>query len=225
MTIATLIDKLDNLEVVRDEIAAILAVETAAQQVLATAAAKDPDLWRLRVFLERSNPWSEFIDAPDQSAAPPIVNVSVENANYDARASNIVERQKTTAIFNVDCYGYGISEGDGDGHIPGDKRAALEAHRAVRLVRNILMAGEYTYLGLRGTVWRRWIQSIQMFQPSIEGNALPQIVAARIAFSVEFNEFSPQVVAETLELVSATVRRAETGEIYFQTHYESTPDP
>lgn len=215
--LTALIDKVDNSELVRDELAAILAVESAAQQVLASAAAKDPALWKLRVFLERSNPWSEFIDSPDVADPAPIVNVSLDNINYDGRSSNAVERQKATAVYHLDCYGYGVSEDDGaTGHTPGDQRAALEAQRAVRLVRNILMAGAYTYLGQRGLVWGRSIQSIQIFQPAVDARVVPQIVAARVAVAVSFNEFSPQVEGEPLELVATTVFRAETGEIYLQ---------
>ena len=46
MTIQALIDKQDSFEIVRDKIGLILASESASQQALATAAAKDPDLWR-----------------------------------------------------------------------------------------------------------------------------------------------------------------------------------
>lgn len=219
--IAELIDKRDNSEVVRDEIAAILVTELATQQALASGAGKDPTLWSARVFAERANPWAEFLEAPEQADGVPLVNVSLDNVNYDASSSNAVERQKATAVYHLDCYGYGISEDDGGtGHIPGDARASLDAQRAVRLVRNILMAGTYTYLGLRGLVWRRWIQSVSMFQPALESRAVQQIVAARIALQVDFNEFSPQVIGEPMELLSATVFREGTGEVFLQATYE-----
>lgn len=219
--ITELIDKVDTVEVVRDQIVAILVLETAAQKALATAASEDPRLWELRVFLERLNPWANFIDAPEQIDGHPIVNVSVETENFEERASDVVARQKAEAVFTIDVFGYGISEDDGGaGHIPGDMRAALEVQRAVRLVRNILMAGAYTYLGLRGTVWRRWIQSIRYHKPSIDDRTVPQIAAARIAFAVEFSEFSPQVLGQTLELISGTVFRAETGEVLLQADHE-----
>lgn len=224
--ITQLITGADTSELVRDQIAAILAVEIAEQQVLAAAASEDPNLWKLRIFSERTNPWAEFIDAPEQSQAFPIVNVALDNLNYDGRASNTVERQKATGIYHIDCYGYGVSEDDGaTGHIPGDARAALEAQRAVRLVRRILMAATYSYLGMRGTVWRRWIQSVNIFRPTLDGNVVQQIVAARIAVQVEFNEFSPQVQGEPLELVSGAVLRKETGEIYFEADYAFPPSP
>lgn len=221
MTIATLIEEPDLFEVIRDEIAAILKVESAAQQALATAAGKDPRLWDLRVFVERSNPWADFVEGPEQLDAPPIVNVSVDNLSFDGAASDTVERQKSTTTYHLDCYGYGVSADDGaGGHLPGDREAALACQRAVRLVRNILMAGEYTYLGLRKTVWRRWIRTIEFFKPPSDAEQAQKIVGGRISLEVQHNEFSPQVVPETLELISTTVRRAETGEILLGADYD-----
>lgn len=220
--ITTLIDKVDSSELLRDELAAILLVELAEQQSLATLAGKDPGQWVARIFIERSNPWSEFIDEQPQEQAPPIVNVSLDNVSFDGGASNIVERQKATGTYFVDCYGYGISEDDGaSGHIPGDARAAMEAQRAVRLVRNIIMSASYTYLGHRGLVWRRWIPTIQVFQPQLDSRPVPQVVAARVTVAIDFNEFSPQVEGQPLELVSANVLRKETGELYLRADYDS----
>lgn len=225
--IIELIDKRDSSEIIRDQIAAILVVESARQQALAAAAAgKDPKQWKLRVFLERSNPISEWVDCPDPIDDPsPIISVRLDRVDYDMRASNVVERQKATGIFHLDCYGYGVSSSDGgEGHEPGDMRGALEAQRAARLVRNILCAGAYTYLGLRGVVWRRWPQSIQMLQPPAEERSVQHIGAARFELQVEFNEFSTQVEGELLELISVTVLRRETGEIYLTAQY-GDPSP
>lgn len=224
--ITELIDKQDVVEIVRDQIAAILVTELAEQQVLAAAAvpAKDPELWKLRVFVDRSNPWAEFIDAPAQIAAIPIINISLDNENFDGRSSNVVESQKSTAVFNIDCYGYGVSEDvDGGGHIPGDARATSEVLRAVRLVRNILMSAHYAYLAMRGTVMKRWTQSITVFQPPLDMNAVQQITGARLALQVDFREFSPQVQGETIELIAGTIKRAETGEIYLRANYTIAP--
>ena len=60
--IAELIDKQDNSEIVRDQIAAILATEVANQQALATADGKDPADYKLRIYTERSNPWEAFLN-------------------------------------------------------------------------------------------------------------------------------------------------------------------
>ena len=84
------------------------------------------------------------------------------------------------------------------------------------------MAAEYTYLGLQGLVWQRWPQSITVFQPQLDGRQMQQIVGARLALRVVFNEFSPQVEAETLELLSVDVIRAEDGEIVLEADYDYT---
>lgn len=219
MTITTLIDKQDNVEVVRDQIAAILALETVAQVALATTAGKsNPDDWKFRVYLERSNPWENLPGHNGDDS--PIVNVWWDASSFDMAASNIVERQKATATINIDCYGYGKSaDVPAGGHTAGDRKAAEAVQRAVRLVRNILMAAEYTYLGLRGTVWRRWVESITMMQPQQNNQNVNHIVAARLAFRVEFNEFSPQVEAETLELLTTEVRRTEDDQIVVEADY------
>lgn len=217
--ITELIDKTDSFEMIRDQIAAILATEVAAQMQLATDAGKDPNDWKLRVFKERSNPWEQLLN--EQSDTSPIINVWFDNSNFDPGAGSTVERQKTEGVFNIDCYGFGLSEDEpGGGHNPGDRAAALEVHKAIRLARNILMAGTYTYLGLRGLVWQRWPQSITVFQPQLDGRQMQQIVGARIALRVVFNEFSPQVQTETLELVSVKVDELETGEILVNADYQ-----
>lgn len=216
--LATLIDKQDNVEIIRDQIAAILVAEVANQMALAILAAKDPANWKLRIFTERSNPWEQFLN--DQTDRSPLVNIWVDTMSYDPKASNVMERQKTEAVYNIDCYGYGQSADlPAGGHTPGDQEASFEVQRALRLVRNILMAAENTYLQLRGLVWTRWPQSITIFQPQLGENTVQQVVGARLAFRVGFNEFSPQVVPETLELLAVDVIRAEDGEILLEADY------
>ena len=221
--ISELIDKQDNFEVIRDQIAFILVSEIANQMALATAAEKDPEDWRLKVYTERSNPWELFSDVKcSDPVPPPIVNIWYDNSSFDQKAGNVVFRQKSDTVYNIDCYGYGRSSDDGGtGHTAGDKSAALAVQKAIRLVRNILMAAEYTYLDLRGTVWQRWPQSITVFQPQIDSRTVQNIVGARVALRVGFNEFSPQINGEELELLSISVTRAEDGEIYLEADYEA----
>jgi len=218
--IDSLIDKQDGFEIIRDQIASILAIEIQNQMVLATAGGKDPLDWELRIFTERSNPFEQFRQGNDNKT--PIINVWFDNSNFDQKKGNTVGRQNSESIFNIDCYGYGESTESGSGHNPGDKEASLEAQKALRLVRNILMASEYTYLALRGTVWQRWIQSIQTFQPPSEGRSVEHIVGARLALRVSFNEFSPQVTPQILDLLSVNINRAEDGQILVNADYDYT---
>ena len=217
-----LIDKKDNFELVRDQIAGILKLETLAQVALATTAGKEsPDDWKLRIFTERSNPWEKFLDDENTDESP-IVNIWYDNSTFDESGSNIVERQKTIGIFNIDCYGYAVSEDNGPGHKPGDREAAFEAQKAARLVRNILMSAENTYLKMRGLVWQRWPQAVNIFQPQQNDRPVQNIVAGRLTFRVLFNEFSPQVTGDVLEYLAVDVKRAEDGNIYFEADYDYT---
>lgn len=215
--ITQLIEEQGTFEKVRDRIAAILKLNIANQMSLATQAGKDASLWDVRIFTERSNPFEEFQDA--ESAQTPLVNVWYDSSDFDDSGSDPVERQKTNGMFNVDVYACGISLETAEGHSPGDEAAAFALHRAISLIRNILMAGTNTYLGMRGTVWGRKVTAVNIFQPSADDATVQNIIGARIAFRVTFNEVSPQVEAVPLETIALDVYRADNGEILLQTEY------
>lgn len=223
--IQSLILKRDNAEIIRDKIAEILAAERDRQMVLALAEdpPEDPQDWNLRVFIERVNPWEEYLDLPDTVENPtralPLVNVSRDSESFDMSHGNTVERQRATGIYHIDCYGYGVAAVNGAGHTSGDENAAVDCQRAVRLVRNILMSATHAYLDMRGIVARRWTQSIQALEIPSDVRSVQQIAAMRISLQVDFNEFSPQVEGEASEVVSLTIRRAENDEVYFVAQY------
>ena len=225
MTITSLIDKQDNLELVRQAVASILVSEVTSQQALATAGAQDPRLWALRVFEERERPWTSFMEAAQkntpQEDVPPIVSVRVGSADVDLAASNPVSAQTYNGQILIDCHGYGVSQGAGPGHTPGDKRAADEAMRAARLVRNILMAGKYTYLGMQGIVGRRMVTSIQAYHDE-EPKAGTNIAAVRLVLAVRYGETSPQIVPEVIAGVDIDVTRLSTGEVLAAVSYGAT---
>jgi hypothetical protein len=221
--IETLIDKTDYVEQVRDQIGAILLVEQQAQQQLALENGKNPKHWKLRVFVERSNAWAEFQDLPDPNSnmpdddTSPIVNVWFDRSQVDPKKSDVVQKQQYDGTFKIDCYGYGVATASlSGGHDPGDARAAFEAQRAARLVRNILMAGHYVTLGMSGVVAQRMVQAIQSFQPQIDDRPAQRIVGCRLSLGVDFKELSPQVQGQPLELISLEVTRMETGELYLE---------
>ncbi len=206
----------DNFEVVRDQIAAILALEIAHQGELGL----DPVP---KVFTERSNPWGALVeDPPDEG---PIVNVWFDTLSFDGAAGNVVSRQKADATFNIDVYGFGTSTQDGAGHAPGDEVAALACQATLRLVRQILMSAHYTYLGLRGIVWKRWPQTLTMFKPPTDDRSAVNIVAGRLALVVSFNEFAPQVDGPELEVVGLEIKRSGTGQIYVTAEYNNAASP
>jgi len=211
--IEKLIDKHDNFEVVRDKIVSILRDETIAQQALAVAGGKDPSQWKLEVYAERSNPWEKWLNS--QVDRTPIVNVWLDNLNFNLANSNAVNRQKAEATYNIDCYGFGLARDvELGGHISGDKEAAYEAHRTTRLVRNILMSAYHKYLDLQGVVWGdREIQSITGYQPELNGRQIQQVYAVRIKLGVAFNEFSPQFEGTPLKKVTVAVNDTEDDKL------------
>jgi hypothetical protein len=217
----SLIDKQDTFEIVRDQIGSILALEVANQKALATTAGEDPALWDLEIFLERANNWEKFLN---DASEVPIVNVVFNSLNIDDSASVRSNRQKADGLYNIYCYAYGLSQDDdvGGGHIAGDRLAYFELHRTIRLVRNILMASQNTYLQLQGTVIERRIDAIEVFDPTFAENPVQNVVAARIGLRVLFNEFTPQSTPETLELLSVDVKRTEDGQIIAEADYDYT---
>lgn len=220
MTLQSLINKRDSFEIIRDQIAAILATEIMNQRALAVSQSLNPDDWGLRVFSERASPVESFPDKTEDST--PVANVWFDSINFIDAGSNVMERQKAEGSFNIDVYGFGRSRAAGTGHDAGDKTAALQAQRAIRLIRNILMAAENTYLGLRGLVGGRRFQSITSMQPQQDANNIFHVVGARLNLVVNFNEFSPQTEPVELEGVSAQVFRQETGEVIVSASYDYT---
>lgn len=220
MTIDTLINRDDNFEIVRDQIAQILANETAAQQILATAATEDPALWAFDVFTERSEPWERWEQSGAGRNETPIVNVWFDTDNMDGNASNTIARQTHDGRFNIDCYAPGYTAADGSAQ--GDEAAARNAQRIIRLVRSILMAAKYTYLSLRGTVGKRMINSRQMFQPRIDNNGTPSVMGARLVMDVKFDEAAPQESGQPLEFISVDIKRAENGAILAEADFDLT---
>lgn len=224
MALQQLINKQDNFEIIRDGIAQLLANEIENQKQMATAASLDPVDWDAGIYTERSNPWEQFLNDIEDTVIPrPIVNVWYDGINFDGRASNISDRQKGTGTFNIDCYAAGIASDEPTGHIAGDEHAAREVHRVTRLIRNIIMASENVNLGFQpGLIWKRWVSNITPFQPQLTSNAVQQVVAARIALQVDFNEESPQYTGEPLCDLGITLHRAEDGLIIAQADYDYT---
>ena len=219
--IPTLIDKQDNFEIIRDQIAAILFAEVTSQMALAVTAGKDPELWNLQIFTERSNPWEQFLN--QQTVITPIINVWYESSTVDLSSSDPTKRQQMDGIFNIDCIGFGVAKGDGGtGQIPGDLEARFEVQRALRLVRNILMAATNDYLQLRGLVWGRMTNSITVFQLPPDKSAAQQIAAARIILDVSFNEFSPQVAQAVIDIIAIDIFRDEDGKLVAQAEFDLT---
>jgi hypothetical protein len=218
----SLIDSQDNRELVRDQVAAILKIESDAQVVLAGQAAKDQRLWRLRVFSERSAPWNAFSSEEECDHRIPIVNVWVESTGFEKPRSNPISSQTATSTVHIDCYGFGVATETMQGHDSADLVAIREAERACRLCRRILMSGFYSYLGFpqqkslpegqEQVCFGRWVANITSFQPTANDVPVERVAAIRIDLEVTHAEHGPEYVGQPLESLALTLERAPDGE-------------
>lgn len=215
-TVQTLIDKTDTQELVRDQIAVILAENVVAQMALAVTAGKDPELWNLTIYTERFQPLENALNITSASSGPttPIVNVYFDSSDDMLASSNFVDRQQKKGTYRIDVYGFGIAQEDGaGGQIPGDFQASINCQRAARLVRNIIMASINTHLQLKGVVANRYFRDMTQMRPNIGENPVQEVIAMRMALDVTFNEFSPQYDAGILEKVVVDINQSLDGQV------------
>lgn len=217
-TLQSLIDKRDNFEIIGDQIAQILTDETANQRALAAASGDASGDWALRIYREVAAPWEFFKDPTE----PPVV--SVRFARFDG------EPRETTATQQVGIVSYFLDFGAAGqaaetltGHIPGDLDAARRIQRAIRLVRNILLAGPNQVLQARGVVgWRR-VTMIEAFQPpqlQTTVPALDHLAAARVTLEVKILETTPEYEAGDLESIAIDLKNGRDGAILAQAEYD-----
>lgn len=228
----TLIDKQDNNEIVRDQIAAILAVEEANQEVLALAAGEDPDLFGFDVYIEKSRPFEVLTDSTDGSEIGElkkgVVNVLFDNDTFDNRNSDLTYRQKVKGIFYIDCYAHKNTTSE----MSGDEATSKESDRIARLVRNIIMSATYFQLALgnrefghgNNIVYSRRITRREKFLPTDkEGKIFESVIATRLTLEVEYEEFAPQIDTRDLDLIITTCKKDSiTGQIYFEVENDFT---
>ena len=213
--ITTRITDTANRHAVLAVLGTILPEEFAAQEALAIADTADPDPYRIRVFSRRTNPISRWLEAPDsfEEDSRAIVNVSFDRHDPELAKSNIVKRRAGPARFFLDCFGYGKAKLGTSGHDPGDVLADEKADWVAFLVEQILMSGHYAYLGMRGIVGRRFVESVERMRVGTEEHPVQNVAAYRVTLAVELFEESPQVVGQPLETIDIDVQRQEDDKV------------
>lgn len=227
--IDVLLDTQDSNAIVRNQIAAIIAIEIANQKVLATEEGTDPDDYDFLIYIERSRPF-EVLTSSDGSESGDIktglVNILFDNDKFDNKNSGVVERQRTKGTFYLDCYAH-VNRTDS---LAGDEATSKESDRIAAIIRKILMAGQYTYLALgqrelaeNQLVFKRYIIGREKFYPSDrEGRFYENIIGTRITIEVEYDEYSPQEAGVDFELLINTCGVGEDGNIYFDNDFDYT---
>lgn len=219
-----LIDKQDNFELIRNEIAAILAAETINQQAKALAAGKNPELWKFDVYVERARIWESLSEL--EKPVAPVVSVYFESENFAGDQSyNALLQTADPGIFNIEIFATALSQKNaGDGYITGDRAAILDCQRVIRLIRNILFSvpadstqpgQDYTFLNMRGVVGYRRIQSVVQFQPDYKKQAVV-LAAARIALAVKYIETALEGPDQPFELLQIQATTTTGGQVIIQ---------
>lgn len=223
--ITVLIDKRDNMEIIRDEIAAVLAVEIANQKVLAVAAGQDASDYDFNIYTEKTSPW-ELVETSEGeiTSQVPLVNVYIESANLNTAKAGDVTSTVYSVKYNIDCIAAKNSKVAGGSKFSGDELAAYDAQRVCRLVRNILQSAQYKYLNLPSIMMDRKLSSITMFQPQISERPAQHCVGARIVFQVDVIEYAPEYIGPLLDTIYGECTRADDGSLIFAVEYEELSD-
>lgn len=189
----------DNIEVIRDQIAALLALDLANQYALAQEA-KDPHAadYRVGVYVENDGPF-QYVDEQTPDANPfPCVNVSVDSTGQEKGTAS-VNKQVMRAQFFVDVYATGNTASDAD----MGTRASLKAWKTARIVRRILRAEANTYLRLRGIVGKVSFR-FQAGEPNSPQSSI-RVKMVRITLGVDYVEDVPVTQGMPVEIISATI--------------------
>jgi hypothetical protein len=199
--ISELLSTPDNVEKIRDMIAYILKLELTRQYEFALdAGLADAEDYRVAVYLEANRPWQ----STEMGGVFPLVDVQLmEYKPLAGNSGSSVSRKNYTAQFAIDCYARGRP--DAPDHFD-DADATIRAWKVGRVVRSILMAGQYTYLGMRDVVSKREIVEAQTGRPSdatMDDSAVA-VTVCRLVLAVDFYEDSPQAAPTELEGMTFT---------------------
>lgn len=210
-----LITAVEGFESVRNAVANILAAQSVLQQALATSAEEDPNLWKLNVYTELSNPINIFAD--EDNIDKMLVNVWYDSsATMNNQSSNVM--QVTTSIINVDCIAAAITQETATGQTAGDREASERAQYVAKLCRRILMHPDFYNLGLSSIVRTRTMTNRTTMR--IDENTSFHIGAVRLQFDVTHNETVDLETLSASEGALIKIKRSPTGEIQAQMDFD-----
>ena len=155
-------------ETIRDAIGVILATELAKQKTLTTNV-----LFDAPVYVER------FVSF--DATEIPAVNVVYNDTKF-TNQDHVSQTGESTYYVDV------VTSANDSTSIRGDKQASINCHKLLGVIRTILSAGEYRFLGLtQGIVQNKTINSISISQPSSNGDGL-HIISGRLEIKIKANE-------------------------------------
>jgi hypothetical protein len=177
--IPDLISEPDSVEIVRDQIAALLSLEFQNQYELASRAG-DPYSYDYNpgIYIENHRPY----DNPDSKLIS-VINVILQKTSFSPGNPRLGQ-QKGKAVFWIDC----AAAGNDFQEAHDDTCAARRAWKLARVVRRIIMSDQYAYLQLRGTVGSRIITTLEAGSPDNQGDSALALIVIRITLEVEYLE-------------------------------------
>ena len=189
-----------NFELVRDKIAQILALEFGNQYTLT-----GNELMNLNVWVER------FI-AFDKVELPAI-NVVFDQTNYNHNDANTSAGDNRYNIFVINRASHTASQ-------RGDTRATQELNRIMGIARYIIMHPAYHTLDFApGFIFGRNVDMMRAIEPTDQGDGT-QTIAAQMSATVRMNEHNGAIAPVSGEIVSTSVKLAETDKGYYY-YYET----
>jgi hypothetical protein len=192
--ITVLIKNPDSIEIIRDQVSAILKIECAAQYKMATdQGAADAADYRIGIWKEKTRPWQITEDAEKKNPFP-LVNVSLMGFHADTPPGPVIGQKKYVGEIYLDCYASGEFDSEDQSD---DTDSAVKAWKIGRIVRNIILREQYSYLGLRGIVRDFRITEVKTGDPRNNENSAQSVTICRLVLSFNYYEDSPQV--ETVE--------------------------
>lgn len=206
------------IQLVIDKIGEILVNESANQQALAIAGSKDPDLYKIRVFADRFNPFDNM-----KTDTTPIVSIKESDDSKELSVSGNHGKQQKLLTINIDCFGIGRAEETVAGHRPADLDASQDGRRAANLVNKILKADINSNLQLdRKIVNSVNITGEQYFEPDFDSRQMGPVVAKRLSLQCKVTD--TPMINNGIELLGVVVdvERGDSGEIYTICEYDYT---
>jgi hypothetical protein len=201
--IPDLISEPDNVEIVRNQIAALLSLEFQNQYELAAQAGDHYSYdYNPRIYIENHRPY----DNPDNELIS-VINVILQKTSFPS-GNPRMGKQKGKAVFWIDCAATGNDFQD----VYDDMCATRRAWKLARVVRRIIMSDQYAYLQLRGTVGSRIITTLEAGTPDNQGESALAFTVIRITLEAEYLERSIESPTVILEGIDYDVN-PETGRV------------
>lgn len=212
MALQALFSRNLNAHIACDAVAAILAAEEENQRTLALELGQNPEPLRVRIYTGRAAPISDWIDITSDTDTSPIVNVRLERTEYTG--GNVIEQQMCQVRISIECFAVGCASNLPEGFFHAEELSLDRLRQVVGFVRGVIMAAENTYLGMRGVVTKRWLESEAYLPVDFEQDPRAQHVrACKISLVVETYEVSPQTQPVQLGSLRVRLIRQSNGQV------------